>query len=192
MERCSCTHSSWQKGHRDSTPFFSFCTSFMLQTTPSPLLSSHPAQHGPCSAPRPPAQPQCSTPLPETLRVQVTTALFVWVQGCSPGDPVGREVRRDSFPTHCSSPSQTGRTSPEQAASVMGMAVPHCNSLQTTSAALGPKCQSQTVFHWPPSWVSTRPEHWLCASTSWTNSGKSKKKNGSSQHPLAVTCPHPT
>ena len=49
--------------------------------------------------------PWHSPRVPESLRVQVTTALFTRVQGCSLEDPLGQEMRRDSFPTHCSSPS---------------------------------------------------------------------------------------
>ena len=52
--------------------------------------------------------------------------------------------------------------------------MPHCNSLQTTSAALGPKSESQTVFHWFPSRISTRPEQGLSPPTSWTNPGATK------------------
>ena len=56
----------------------------------------------------------------------------------------------------------------------MGRATPHCNSLQTTSAALGPKSESHTVFHWSLLWISTCPEQGLSPPTSRTNPGAMK------------------
>ena len=90
-------------------PFFSFCTIFVLQTMPSSLLSSHLPSTVLALFPNPWHSPGVQH-LPKSLRVQVTTALFAWVQGWSLEDPLRQEVRRDSFPTHCSSPSQMGLT----------------------------------------------------------------------------------
>ena len=128
----------------------------------------------PCS-PWPQHTPRYGTPHPQSLRVQVTPAAFVWVQGWSLRDPLGQNMRKDSFPTHCSSLSRMAPTpSPKSAALGTDRAAPHCNSPQTTSAALGPKSESQTVFHWFPSRISMRPEQGLSPPTSRTNPGAIK------------------
>ena len=76
--------------------------------SPSVLMPST-AQSLPCS-PSPQHSPGYVAPHPESLRVQVTPAAFAWVQGWSLGDPLGQNMRKDSFPTHCSSLSHMALT----------------------------------------------------------------------------------
>ena len=119
----------------ENLPLSSFCMILGLQTTTSPLQSSHPAWHCPCPAPLSPAHPQiCNTPTGVLTCAGDTSGVRVGA-GLVSGVPHGAE-HEEGFIPHTLQLSVPHGTSPFSKVSCPGDRQ-GCATLQLSADHIG-------------------------------------------------------